>query len=112
MVQWIMDAQKANWNYFTQTYPEAAAAHQSFSKALHETAGPLDERTRALIKIGVAVGVQVELALHSHFDRAMKVGCSPAEIEHAIVITATTVGFPRMMDALRVWRDERAHRGL
>lgn len=108
----MSEEQQENWNYFRQTYPEATETYQAFAGALHDASGPLDRKTRALIKVGVAVGVQVEPAMHSHFERALATGCTAAEIEHAIVITATTVGFPRMMDALRYWRREKETRGL
>ena len=34
----------------------------------------------------------------------MAAGCSREEIEHAILLIAPTVGFPRMMNALMIFR--------
>jgi AhpD family alkylhydroperoxidase len=62
--------------------------------------GPLDERTRELVKLGMAAAAHSESAVHSHVHRALDAGAEPAEIEHAIVLGITTIGFPRMMAAL------------
>lgn len=101
-----MDTRKENWEYFRDKYPDIYKAYDEFGKALHEKGGPLSERERCLIKIGVAVASQFDYALSSHIERALRAGCSLAEIEHAILLTATTAGFPRMMSALMVFRGE------
>lgn len=68
-------------------------------------AGPLDARTRELIKLGMAAGIQSESAVHSHTHRALEAGASPAEIQHALLLGITTLGFPTMMAALS-WAQE------
>jgi 4-carboxymuconolactone decarboxylase len=62
--------------------------------------GPLDARTRELIKLGMATANQSESAVHSHTHRALELGVTPEEIEHAVVLGVTTLGFPKMMAAL------------
>jgi 4-carboxymuconolactone decarboxylase len=62
--------------------------------------GPLDEKCRELIKLGMAAAQGSESAVISHTHRAMDAGAKPAEIEHAIFLGITTIGFPRMMAAL------------
>ena len=37
---------------FKEDYPEIAEAYEKMGNAVH-TAGPLDEKTRALIKLGI-----------------------------------------------------------
>jgi alkylhydroperoxidase/carboxymuconolactone decarboxylase family protein YurZ len=64
-----------------------------------QEAGPLDERTRRLVKLGIAVGARLEGATHSHVRKCLDAGISPAEIEHAVLLALTTVGLPRMMMA-------------
>jgi len=100
-----MEVRKENWNYFRQSYPEAHRAYEEFGKALGS--GPLDAQTCALIKVGIAAASQFDLALRSHIEKAIQAGCRPEEVEHAILQTAVTVGFPRMMSALMVWREEK-----
>lgn len=101
-----MDSRKENWKYLRDTYPDIYKAYDEFGKALREKAGPLSERDCCLIKIGVAAASQFDYALRSHVERALEAGCTLPEIEHAILLTATTAGFPRMMSALMVFRDE------
>lgn len=62
--------------------------------------GPLDQKTRELIKLGMAAAIQSESAVHSHTHRALEAGATVEEIEHAILLGVTTLGFPAMMAAL------------
>lgn len=62
--------------------------------------GPLNAKTRELIKLGMAAGSKSETAVKSHTHRALEAGASAAEIEHAIILGVTTIGFPAMMMAL------------
>ena len=62
--------------------------------------GPLDEKVRELVKLGMAAAQGSESAVVSHTHRALETGASPAEIEHAILLGITTIGFPRMMASL------------
>ncbi|PIE76886.1 MAG: carboxymuconolactone decarboxylase [Clostridiales bacterium] len=106
-----MEARKENWKYFRQHYPEAYQSYSAFGKSLSQS-GPLDEKTLALIKIGIASVSQPEPALRSHIEKALNAGCLPEEVEHAILQTATTAGFPCMMYALMIWREEKIKHGI
>ena len=55
---------------FRQQFPEIAAAYGDLAVKCHE-AGPLDEKTRRLVKLGVAVGVNSEGGVRSHARRAL-----------------------------------------
>ena len=103
-----MEARKENWKYFRTQYPEAYEAYQAFGREMGSQSGPLDEKTCALIKVGIAAASQFDYALRSHIEKALNAGCSNDEIEQAILQTATTAGFPRMMTALLIWREEKA----
>ena len=61
--------------------------------------GPLDEKTCALIKIGISVGAGLESAVRSHVRRATAAGASRDEITQAIFQGMNTVGFPRTVAA-------------
>ncbi len=101
-----MENRKENWRYFVSKYPEIHKAYHAFGKALEEDGGPLEGKVCALVKIGVAVASQFDYALRSHIEKALRTGCSEEEIEHAILLTAGTAGFPRMMAALSIYREE------
>jgi AhpD family alkylhydroperoxidase len=62
--------------------------------------GPLDEKTRELVKLGMAAAIKSRSAVESHAHRALEAGASAQELEHAVVLGVTTLGFPAMMMAL------------
>lgn len=79
-------------------YPELAAAHDQMGQAA-EACGPLDAKSLALVKIGMAVGAGLESAVRSHVRRAGEMGIAQEEITQAIFQGMTTLGFPRTMAA-------------
>lgn len=93
-----------NLDYFSNKHPEIYKAYSQYGKAIHEEGGPLDEKTRWLIKIAISATEGYELALTTHVKKAVAAGCSEDEIEHTLLLLAPTVGFPRMMEALQHFR--------
>lgn len=89
---------------FGKQYPTVMTAYAALGKATQE-AGPLDERERALAKLGIAIGAWREGAVHSHTRRAVEVGCTPEDIRHVVLLATTTLGFPSMMAAM-TWVDD------
>lgn len=89
---------------FRKGHPELDALYQDLSLKVHQ-AGPLDERTRRLVKLGIAMGTVSEGAVKSHARRALEAGVSPEEVQHAVLLTLTTAGFPAMI-AAQGWVDE------
>jgi 4-carboxymuconolactone decarboxylase len=92
------------YEQFRADFPAVAAAYDALAGQVHET-GPLDQRTRRLVKLGIAVGTEAEGGVRSHVRKALAEGISSAEIEHAILLSFTTVGFPAMIAALK-WARE------
>ena len=84
----------ATFKAFIERFPELGDAHQSIGKAV-DSAGPLDAKTCALIKMGICMGAGLESAFRSHVRRASFNGATPEEIEQAVVLAMNTVGFPR-----------------
>lgn len=82
----------ATFNRFSARFPEVTAAHANLG-AVADEAGPLDARDRELVKIGICVGADLESATRSHVRRALALGVTPAEIEHAVLQALTTLGF-------------------
>ncbi len=89
---------------FKKGYPDIYNAYEKLGESVH-TAGPLDEKTRALIKIGLSAGAQLEGALHSHVRKALEAGVTKEEIYQAILLAVPTIGFPPTMAALS-WADD------
>ncbi len=86
---------------FAADQPAVHQAYEALAKAAHE-AGPLDDRTRRLVKLGIAIGARLEGAVRSHTWQAVEAGVSEAEIDHAVLLSLTTIGLPSMV-AARTW---------
>ena len=84
---------------FMKDFPEVGAAYHSLGEAT-KSAGPLDAKTAALVKLGIAVGARMEGAVHSHARKSLEAGATPDEIRHVALLSTTTIGFPNMMASL------------
>lgn len=89
---------------FIRRYPDIGRAYADLSHSCHK-AGPLDKKTRRLIKLGIAIGINSEGAIRSHTRRALEEGISPEEIRHTVLLAFTTAGFPYMIAAHK-WVEE------
>jgi AhpD family alkylhydroperoxidase len=69
------------------------------------SAGPLDQKTQDLIKLGVSIGLASQGAVRSHTRKALASGATREEIIHVVVLSLTTTGFPQMIAALG-WVEE------
>ncbi len=86
------------YRQLVERFPQLAATHEATAAAVDEL-GPLDRKTSQLIKIGICVGAQLESALRSHVRRARQAGATRDEIEQAIMLGMTTMGFPATVAA-------------
>lgn len=89
---------------FQKAYPNVFQSYAALGVATQE-AGPLPKKTRALVKLGIALGARLEGAVHSHARRALEADCAPDEIRHVVLLATTTIGFPAMMSAMS-WVDD------
>src|SRR5512136_2997267 len=89
---------------FQQQFPEIAKAYDELAVRCHDW-GPLDEKTRRLIKLGIAIGLSSEGGVRSHARRALAEGITSDELRHAVLMAFTTTGFPTMIAAMK-WVDE------
>lgn len=89
---------------FQQQFPEIAKAYDKLAVKCHGW-GPLDEKTRRLIKLGVTIGLSSEGGVRSHARRALEEGITADELRHTVLLAFTTAGFPAMIAAMK-WVDE------
>lgn len=85
-------------------YPEVWDEYTALGEACSE-GGPLDDRTKRLVKLALAAGSQSEGAVHSHARRALEEGVDPEALAHVAVLSIPTVGFPKAM-ATMSWIDD------
>lgn len=89
---------------FAREFPAAWEAYEALGKAASE-AGPLDARTRRLVKLALAIGAGSEGAVHSHTRQGLAEGLDPKEIKQIAVLAITTLGFPSAMASFSWMRD-------
>ena len=89
---------------FIETHAAVGEAYKALGAATKK-AGPLDARTAALVKLGIAIGMRHEGAVHAHARKARTAGCTDEELRHAAILATTTLGFPAMMAAYS-WVDD------
>jgi 4-carboxymuconolactone decarboxylase len=89
---------------FRARFEAVADANDALGRTLQQ-AGPLDERTQRLIKLGIAIGAQAEGAVRSSVRNALDMGVSGEELRHVAVLAVTTAGFPTAIAGL-AWVDE------
>lgn len=95
---------------FEKKHPAVWDAFAKLGEACHET-GPLDEKTRRLVKVAMSVAFRHEGAVHSATRNALKAGVAREEIEHVVILAITTIGWPAAYAAMTWIQDEFSHRG-
>jgi len=89
----------AAYERFQRTYRRVWEAYDRLGTAVHQ-GGPLDPKTRELIKLGIAIGGRLEGAVRAHVRLGLEKGASPEEIRQVALLAITTSGFPTGMAAL------------
>jgi 4-carboxymuconolactone decarboxylase len=89
---------------FERENPGVVQAYEALGEACAR-AGPLDAKTRELVKLAMAIGGRLEGAVHSHTRRALESGASADEIRHVVTLAASTLGFPTAVAAF-TWTEE------
>ncbi len=95
----MTDTLPARAAQIAEEYPEIWKAYQGLGQAC-AGAGPLDERTRRLVKLALAIGGGSEGAVHSQARRGIAEGIAPNELRHVALLAISTLGFPRAVAAM------------
>jgi len=87
------------YKVFVANHPEVAEAYQKLGEACH-SAGPLDAKTRHLIKLGISTALRSEGGVKAHTRRSLDAGATVDEVRHAVMMSLTTCGYPGMIAAM------------
>src|SRR5512132_1702944 len=87
-----------------EQYPEVVGALDQLAR-VSDGAGPLDDRSCRLVKLGIAIGALAEGAVRSNARKALDAGASVDEIRQVSLLAITTSGFPTAIAGLR-WTEE------
>ncbi len=74
--------------------------------------GALDDKARELITIVSLATMQTLPQLKAHINAALNVGNAPLEVREAIYQCAPFIGFPRTLNAIGVFNEVMAERGI
>jgi len=89
---------------FSDKFPDIFKDFQQLGKTCRES-GPLDKKCQDLINLGIAIGANSRGAVMSQSRKALESGATKDEILHAVLLSLTTTGFPKMIAAMG-WVDE------
>lgn len=89
---------------FKLRYPAVVEAYEKLGKTCHWQ-GPLEPKTRELVKLGICLGAGLEGAARAHVRLGVASGATADEIRHAALLATTTLGFPTTMRSMG-WIDE------
>jgi AhpD family alkylhydroperoxidase len=93
-----------HYHYLKSTFPDFIDAVENLGATARQ-AGPLDQKTTELIQLGVAAATGSTGSVHSHARRALAAGADRQEIEHALLLLVSIIGFPKVAAAL-AWVQE------
>lgn len=89
---------------FSKEFPTVMDAYKKLGASCRQ-AGPLDDKTQNLVKLGIALGVNSRGGVMSSTRKALDSGATREEILQAVMLGLTTTGFPNMIAALG-WVEE------
>lgn len=84
---------------FKARFPQILQKNEELGTFIHEHGGPLDEKTRWLVKLGISAAGRHQTAVVTHANKARMAGASQEEIIHALLLVIPTCGFPTFMEA-------------
>jgi len=87
------------YSFIKKNHGKFISALEQLGEAVRQE-GPLDAKTSHLIQLAAAAAIRSEGSVHSHARRALQAGAKPDEIYHAIILLASTIGFPSTSAAL------------
>ena len=90
-------------------HPKIWSAYEELGAACAD-AGPLDARTRRLVKLALAVGSQSEGAVHSHTRRGIEDGLTKDECLHVTLLAIPSIGLAKAVAAM-TWVEDVVERG-
>jgi len=85
-------------------HPKIWSAYEELGAACAD-AGPLDARTRRLVKLALAVASQSEGAVHSHTRRGTAEGLTKEECLHVTILAISSIGLAKAVAAM-TWMED------
>lgn len=93
---------------FIKAYPQVWTAHERLGVEC-ANAGPLSEKEIQFVKLAITGSLMLETAFKTHVRKAVRVGVTQKEIEHAILLLLPIVGMGRTIMGMK-WYQEALNR--
>ncbi|MCX8073946.1 MAG: carboxymuconolactone decarboxylase family protein [Candidatus Binatia bacterium] len=88
---------------FVRRFPKLGEAWEAIAEAGND--GPLEEQTRRLVKLAVAIGAMREEAVRASVRKARAAGIDMRALEQVIALAAGTIGLPAAVAAF-TWLEQ------
>ena len=95
----------SHYRYLNEKFPTVLAAVENLGQTVHN-AGPLDRKTAELIQLAAAAATQSTGSVRPHARQGREAGAGSEEIEHALLLLISTIGFPKVAAALAWIREQ------
>ncbi len=89
---------------FSTRFPDVFKDFQQLGKSCRDS-GPLEKKYQDLANLGIAIGANSRGAVMSQTRKALDSGAGKEEIAQIVLLSLTTIGFPKMIAAMG-WVDE------
>jgi len=84
---------------FSSKFPEVFKEFQQLGKTCRDS-GPLEKKCQDLANLGIAIGASSRGAVMSQTRKALESGANKEEIAQVVLLSLTTIGFPKMIAAM------------
>jgi alkylhydroperoxidase/carboxymuconolactone decarboxylase family protein YurZ len=88
----------ASLKEFGQKHSEVWRSYEALGDACHR-AGPLDDKTRRLVKLALSVGARQEGGVRGQVRKARQAAIGLEELEHVVALAVPTLGLPNSIAA-------------
>ncbi len=95
----------SHYRYLNEKFPTVLAAVENLGQTVHN-AGPLDRKTPEFTHFAAATATQSTGSVRTHARKAREAGAGSEEIEHALLLLISTIGFPKVAAALAWIREQ------
>ena len=90
---------------FADAHPDVWDRYAELGEACSD-AGPIDDESKRLVKLALAVASGSEGAVHSHTRRGLEEGIDPETLRHVAILSIPTIGWPQAIAGLTWIEDE------
>jgi 4-carboxymuconolactone decarboxylase len=94
----------AAFTVFKSEFPGLYEKIDASGRAVQVEGGPLDERTRALLRVAIAASSGRQQLLETQLAVAREVGVTEPEVLHALLLLIPTCGFPTFMEGYSTYK--------